>query len=357
MNLFDPWTMGRLTLKNRVAMAPMTRNRADENGVLPEYVADYYAQRAGAGLIITEGTQPSAGGRGYAGTPGIHSDEQQAAWNVIADRVHKNGGRIFCQLMHTGRVGHSSLLPAMGQLVAPSAVIAEMPMFDADGNEVEAQMPKALEIHEIHEIIEDFADAAQRAVDAGLDGVELHAANGYLGHQFLSHGTNVRDDEYGGSPENRARFVVEVLTAMASRIGADRVGVRLSPGGNFNDMRGRDDDETYISLVSQLDGLGLAYLHVLRRRSTPLHQQLHDLWKTTFILNTGYMGSSEQEDLNEMVATGECDLVSVGRLFISNPDLVNRWKKGLALAEWDESTFFGGDQRGLTDYPAATYGI
>jgi N-ethylmaleimide reductase len=354
MNLFDPWTLGRVTLKNRVVMAPMTRNRADENGVLPEYAADYYAQRAGAGLIITEGTQPSEGGRGYAGTPGMHSDEQQAAWRVVANRVHESGGRIFCQLMHTGRVGHSSLLPAPWQLVAPSAVIAEMTMYDADGNEVEAQMPKALEIHEIHEMIEAYADAAQRAVDAGLDGVELHAANGYLAHQFLSHGTNLRDDDYGGSPENRARFVVEVLTAMAKRIGADRVGVRLSPGGSFNDMRGRDDDDTYISLVTQLDGLGLAYLHVLRRRSTPLHQQLRDMWKTTFILNTGYMGSSEQLDLNEIVATGDADLVSVGRLFISNPDLVSRWEKGLPLAQWDESTFYGGGQRGFTDYPAAT---
>jgi N-ethylmaleimide reductase len=354
MKIFEPVTMGRLTLKNRVAMAPMTRNRADDDGVLPEYVAEYYAQRAGAGLIITEGTQPSVGGRGYAGTPGLHSDEQQAAWKLVADRVHERGGRIFCQLMHTGRIGHASLLPEPWELVAPSAVRADLTVFTADGSEVPAETPRALEIHEIHEIIEAYADAAQRAVDAGLDGVELHAANGYLGHQFLSHGTNVREDEYGGTPENRARFVVEVLTAMANRIGADRVGVRLSPGGSFNDMRGMDDDETYISLVKQLDGLGLAYLHVLRRRSTPLHQQLHDLWKTTFILNTGYQGSSELADLNEIVATGESDLVSVGRLFISNPDLVSRWEKGLPLAEWNEDTFFTSGPAGLTDYPFAT---
>ena len=354
MKIFEPVTMGRLTLKNRVAMAPMTRNRADDDGVLPEYVAEYYAQRAGAGLIITEGTQPSVGGRGYAGTPGLHSDEQQAAWKLVADRVHERGGRIFCQLMHTGRIGHASLLPEPWELVAPSAVRADLTVFTADGSEVPAETPRALEIHEIHEIIEAYADAAQRAVDAGLDGVELHAANGYLGHQFLSHGTNVREDEYGGTPENRARFVVEVLTAMANRIGADRVGVRLSPGGSFNDMRGMDDDETYISLVKQLDELGLAYLHVLRRRSTPLHQQLHDLWKTTFILNTGYQGSSELADLNEIVTSGESDLVSVGRLFISNPDLVNRWEKGLPLAEWNEDTFFTSGPAGLTDYPFAT---
>lgn len=354
MNIFDPWTMGRHTLKNRVVMAPMTRNRADSDGVLPDYVAEYYAQRAGAGLIITEGTQPSEGGRGYEGTPGMHTDAQQAAWKLVADSVHERGGRIFCQLMHTGRIGHTSLLPEPWELVAPSAVAADTTVFDAAGNEVPAQTPRALEVHEIREIVKAYADAAQRAVDAGLDGVEFHAANGYLGHQFLSYGTNIREDQYGGTPENRARFVVEVMTAMAERIGADRVSIRLSPGGSFNDMRGLDDDETYLALVSELDGLGLAYLHVLRRRSTPLHQQLQSLWKTTFMLNTGYHGSSELEDLDNMIKDGECDLVSVGRLFISNPDLVERWEQSIELSEWDEDTFFSGGSRGLIDYPAAT---
>jgi N-ethylmaleimide reductase len=209
-------------------------------------------------------------------------------------------------------------------------------------------------IPELKAIVQAHADAAQRAVDAGLDGVELHASNGYLGHQFLSYGTNVRTDEYGGTPENRARFVVETLTAMADRIGADRVGVRLSPGGSFNDMRGMDDDETYLSLVSQLDGLGLAYLHVLRRRSTPLHLELHRLWSSTFMLNTGYHGTSEMQDLDDIITAGDADLISVGRLFISNPDLVHRWQNGLELAEWDEETFFTAGPRGLTDYPLAT---
>ena len=354
MTLFDPWTMGRYSLKNRVVMAPMTRMRADADGVLPDYVAEYYAQRAGSALIITEGTQPSVGGRGYHGTPGMHTDEQQAAWKVVADKVHERGGRIFCQLMHTGRIGHSSLLPAPWDLVAPSAIAADLTVTDADHNEVPAQTPRAMTIPEIKAIVEAHADAAQRAVDAGLDGVELHASNGYLGHQFLSYGTNVREDEYGGSPENRARFVVETLTAMADRIGADRVGVRLSPGGSFNDMRGMDDDETYIELVNQLDGLGLAYLHVLRRRSTPLHLELHRLWSSTFMLNTGYHGTSEFQDLNDLITEGACDLISVGRLFISNPDLVNRWQHGLELAEWDEDTFFTAGARGLTDYAPAT---
>lgn len=354
MTLFDPWTMGRYSLKNRVVMAPMTRMRADSDGVLPDYVAEYYGQRAGSALIITEGTQPSVGGRGYHGTPGMHTDAQQAAWKRVADSVHEHGGRIFCQLMHTGRIGHSSLLPAPWDLVAPSAIAADLTVVDADHNDVPAQTPRAMTVPEIKAIVEAHADAAQRAVDAGLDGVELHASNGYLGHQFLSYGTNVREDEYGGSPENRARFVVETLTAMADRIGADRVGVRLSPGGSFNDMRGLDDDETYVSLVEQLDKLGLAYLHVLRRRSTPLHLELHRLWSSTFMLNTGYHGTSEMQELDDIITAGDADLISVGRLFISNPDLMHRWQNGLELAEWDEDSFFTAGPQGLTDYASAT---
>jgi N-ethylmaleimide reductase len=350
--IFEPWSMGRYTLKNRVVMAPMTRNRADSDGVLPLYVAEYYAQRAGSALLISEGTQPSEGGRGYAGTPGLHTDGQQLAWEHIAHSVHSRGGLIYCQLMHTGRIGHSSLLPDPWDLVAPSALAADMAVVDADGNDVAAEIPRALEVTDIQGIIEAHADAAQRAVDAGLDGVELHAANGYLSHQFLSYGTNIREDAYGGSPENRVRFVVEVLTAMADRIGADRIGVRISPGGKFNDMRGLDDDETYIELLKQLDGLGLSYLHVIRRRSTPLHAKLRRLWKTTFILNTGYHGTSEKEELNAIIEDGEADLISVGRLFISNPDLVSRWRNGLGLAEWDEETLYSGGERGMTDYPA-----
>lgn len=346
--------MGRYTVKNRVVMAPMTRNRADADGVLPPYVAEYYAQRAGSGLLVTEGTQPSEGGRGYAGTPGLHTDAQQFAWEDIARSVHSRGGLIYCQLMHTGRIGHSSLLPAPWDLVAPSALAADMTVEDAAGNDVAAETPRALEVEDIQGIIEAHADAAQRAVDAGLDGVELHAANGYLSHQFLSYGTNIREDAYGGSPENRARFVVEVLTAMADRIGADRVALRVSPGGKFNDMRGLDDDETYIELLKQLDGLGLSYLHVIRRRSTPLHEELRRLWKTTFMLNTGYNGTSEKDELNAIIENGEADLISVGRLFISNPDLVSRWQNGLDLAEWDEDTLFSGGARGMTDYPAAS---
>lgn len=354
MGLFDPWVMGPFTLRNRVVMAPMTRNRADDDGVPSPHAVEYYRQRAGAGLIISEATQPSAAGRGYAGTPGIHSQEQQEAWAVIADAVHAGGGLIFCQLMHTGRIGHTTLLPAGASLVAPSAVRAEMDVADATGTEGPAETPKELTVEEIHGVIEDFASAAARAVAAGMDGVELHGANGYLLHQFLSHGTNIRSDEYGGSPENRARFVVELTRAVADRIGRERLGLRLSPGGKFNDMRGLDDDETYLSLVDQVSAMEIAYLHVLRRRSTPLHEELHRRWSTTFMLNTGYFGSSDKEDLEAIIDSGEADLVSVGRHFISNPDLVARWQQGIPLSPWDEDTFFTPGPRGLIDYPSAT---
>jgi N-ethylmaleimide reductase len=332
----------------------MTRNRADDSGVPSVHALEYYRQRAGAGLIVTEATQPSAAGRGYAGTPGIHSQEQADVWRVIAEAVHDEGGLIFCQLMHTGRIGHTTLLPKGGTLVAPSAVQADMLVKDAAGVEGPAEMPRELSAEEIEGLIEDYASAAALAVSAGMDGIELHGANGYLIHQFLSHGTNLREDAYGGTPEKRARFVVELTAAVADRIGPARVGLRLSPGGKFNDMRGLDDDETYLSLVDQLDPLSIAYLHVLRRRSTPLHEELHRRWRTTFVLNTGYFGSSEKEDLEEVIRTGAADLVSVGRHFISNPDLVERWRRGIALSPWDEDTFYEGGERGLIDYPAAT---
>ncbi len=354
MVLFEPWVMGPFTLANRVVMAPMTRNRADDDGVPAPYAAEYYRQRAGAGLIVTEATQPSASGRGYAGTPGIHSDEQEAAWRVIGEAVHTEGGLIFCQLMHTGRIGHTTLLPEGTPLVAPSAVRAELLVENSDGVEVEAEMPSAFTIDGIHSVIEDFASAAERAVAAGLDGIELHGANGYLLHQFLSAGTNVRDDEYGGDPKNRARFVVDLTAAVAERIGPERVGLRLSPGGKFNDMRGLDDDDTYLALLEGLEPLGIAYLHVLRRRSTPLHSELLRRWHSTFILNTGYFGSSDQDELEMHLRDGDAHLVSVGRYFISNPDLVERWRRGVPLAEWDEDTFYQGGPHGLIDYPAAT---
>lgn len=352
--IFSPWVMGPFTLKNRVVMAPMTRNRAHDDGVPSEHALEYYRQRAGAGLIISEATQPSATGRGYFGTPGIHSQEQQDAWVPVAEAVHAEGGLIFCQLMHTGRIGHTSLLPAGATLVAPSAVQAKIDVARKDGVEVPAEMPRALSIDEIHGVIDDYASAAERAVAAGMDGIELHGANGYLIHQFLATGTNLRDDEYGGSPEGRARFAVDVVREVARRVGPERVGLRISPGGKFNDMQEVDNDDTYVALAEALAPMRIAYLHTLRRRSTPLHQELRHSWPTTYMLNTGYHGSSDLEELEALLEADAADLVSVGRYFISNPDLVERWRQGIALTPWDEDTFFTHGPEGLIDYTSAT---
>ncbi|NKQ51758.1 alkene reductase [Amycolatopsis sp. K13G38] len=349
--VFDPVRLGPFELANRVVMAPMTRNRADPAGVLPDSAAVYYAQRACAGLIVTEGTQPSAAAKGYPGTPGMHDDRQEQAWRKVADAVHDAGGRIFCQLMHTGRIGHQSLIPADARIVAPSAIPAQLEVARADGVMVPAPVPEALTREGIAVVVRDFAQAAVRAVRAGLDGVELHAANGYLLHQFLSPGTNQREDAYGGSPSARARFVVEVTEAVAAEIGAERIGIRISPGGQFNDMRDKENEDTYLALADALAPLRPAYLHTLRRRSSPLHQELRRRWPTAYVLNTGYQGASELADVSPLVASGAADLVSVGRLFISNPDLVRRWRHGLPRAAWDESTFYTGGDRGYTDYP------
>ncbi|GAB3271433.1 alkene reductase [Kineosporia babensis] len=351
--IFEPWPLGRITLANRVVMAPMTRNRADVAGVLPASAITYYEQRAGAGLIVSEATQPSAAGQGYPGTPGIHDDAQQAVWAKVAEAVHAQGGRIFCQLMHTGRIGHESLLPPGGQVVGPSAIRADLEVATADGQMVPCPMPVEMTTAVIKQTIQDFADAAERAVAAGMDGVEIHGANGYLPHQFLSPGTNQRSDEYGGSPENRARFVVELATAIAERIGADRVGLRISPGGQFNDMADKGNDDTYVALIQALAPLKLVYLHTLRRRSSALHEHLRELWPTTYVMNTGYLGSSEMDDLEPILAEGQADLVSVGRLFISNPDLLQRWRNDHPRATWDEDTFYTGGDKGYIDYPVS----
>jgi len=349
--LFDPLELGNALMRNRVVMAPMTRNRANDEGVPSPLAVDYYRQRAGAGLIVSEATQPSAVGRGYFGTPGLHSDEQQRAWRQIADAVHEEGGLIYLQLMHTGRIGHSSLLPEGRQLLAPSAVRAEIEVATAGGQMVPAEVPLEMSTLDIETVIADFADSAERAIASGLDGVELHGANGYLLHQFLSPHTNRRTDEYGGSPPGLSRFVLELTRTVVDRIGGDRLGIRLSPGGRFNDMRDKNNEETYVTLVRQLDELGLSYLHTLRGRATPLHDQLRSIWSSVYMVNTGYQGSSERDVINQLVVDGIADCVSVGRLFISNPDLVARWRNSLPVAPWDEETFYVGAERGYIDYP------
>jgi len=351
-DLFSPHVAGELKLRNRVAMAPMTRYRATADGRATESMAEYYRQRSGAGLIITEGTEPSPTGKGYPRTPGIYTDAQVQAWRRVTAAVHDAGGTIVCQVMHAGRMSHPFTQPGQATPVAPSAVRPAGTIDTPDG-ERPLVTPRALEPEEIPAVIADHADAAERAVAAGFDGIELHAANGYLLHQFLADNANLRADSYGGSPANRARFVVEVARACAERIGAGRVGIRISPAGRFNDIAESDPRQTYTALLAGLAGLNLAYLHTVRRRSLNLDDVVTSLWPGTVIVNTGYGHGSELDDVRPLLREGVADLVSVGRLFISNPDLVHRWRSNAGRSEWDESTFYTHGDAGYTDYPAA----
>ncbi|WP_338051630.1 alkene reductase [Pseudonocardia acidicola] len=347
--LLQPLTVGTLQTANRIWMAPLTRNRADTDGTPNELQAEYYAQRAGAGLIISEGSQPSAIGQGYPNTPGVHNDAQQAGWKRIAEAVHAKGSKIVIQLMHAGRISHPDTVAGQTP-VAPSAVRPAGKVFTT-GGEQEFPTPRELATDEVPGVVAEYADAARRAVAAGIDGIELHAANGYLLHQFLADGINQRTDNYGGSAENRARFVVEVAKATADAIGADRVGIRISPGNTFNDIS-EDDLTVYETLTSQLAELGLAYLHVLAEADDPIVGKLRALWPNTYVLNTGFGVESDRDQFERLIADGAVDAVTVGRKFIANPDLVRRWTEDAELNEADDTTFYGGDAKGYTDYPA-----
>ena len=348
-DLFAPYQLGPLALSNRLVMAPLTRNRAGEGEAPTALNAQYYAQRAGAGLIVSEGTQPSAVGQGYPHTPGLHTDAQVAGWRLVAEAVHAHGSTIIAQLMHAGRIGHPSItgLPS----VAPSATRPAGQVFTPDGMQ-DYQEPRALATDELPGVVAEFVDAARRAREAGLDGVELHAANGYLLHQFLADDTNQRTDAYGGSPQNRARFVLEVAAAVADAIGADRVGIRISPGGAFNDMAETEVEQTYAALVEGLAPLGLLYLHVVEGPETSYAEPLHKLFDGPVIFNDGFSTTSTLDRAQELVDTGQADLVAFGRLFIANPDLVERLRTGAELNEPDPSSFYGGTEQGYTDYPA-----
>ncbi len=348
-DLFSPFRLGPLTLANRFVMAPMTRNRAGEGQVPTALMAEYYAQRASAGLIVTEGVQPSAVGQGYPHTPGLHTDEQVRGWRLVADAVHAAGGRVVAQLMHVGRIGHPDV--AGLQPVAPSAVTPAGEVFTGSGMEP-FTAPRALDTDELPGIVAEFVDAARRAVAAGLDGVELHAANGYLLQQFLSDSTNARTDAYGGSAQNRARFVIEVATAVAAEIGPERVGIRISPAGTFNDIAETDTEATYWALLEGLDPLGLLYLHVVEGPETDYAEGLRKRWSGPFVLNTGFTGVSSLAAAQGAVDSGATDLFSLGRAFVANPDLVERLRSGAPLAEPDPATFYGGGAEGYTDYPA-----
>ncbi|MET8151545.1 alkene reductase [Actinoplanes sp. NPDC049668] len=348
-SLLRPVTAGALRAPNRIWMAPLTRNRANPDGTPNALQAEYYGQRAGAGVIIAEGSQPSAVGQGYPNTPGLHTDEQQEGWRRIAEAVHADGGRIVVQLMHAGRISHSSTIGGQAP-VAPSAVRPAGDALTATGPQPFPE-PRELRTEELAGVAAEYADAARRAVAAGLDGVELHAANGYLLHQFLADGVNVRTDGYGGSAANRARFVVEVAAAVSAAIGADRVGIRISPLNPFNDIT-EDDASVYEVLTTQLAELGLAYLHLLAAPGDPIIGKLRALWPSTLVLNTGFGVESDRDELERLVADGVADAVAVGRPFIANPDLVLRWERGAELNEPDPATFYGGGARGYTDYPA-----
>jgi N-ethylmaleimide reductase len=349
---FDPIGLGRIRLANRIAMAPMTRSRAFGQGNSPtDLTATYYAQRAGAGLIITEGTQPSVVGQGYPSTPGLHSSEQVVAWHKVTDAVHEKGGVIFAQLMHAGRIGHPSLLPDGLTPVGVSPVAAEGQVFTPDGLQ-DMVVPKELTEEEILQTIADFADAARNAIAAGFDGVEIHGANGYLLHQFLSTNTNLRTDGWGGSVAGRIRFHVEVARAVSAAIGGDRTGIRISPANGANDTVEDGHRETYRALVPELDRLGLAYLHVGEGPDRELTLELRKQWSSTFILNPSTPGGTTGPEHLGLIEDGTADMLSFGALFLANPDLPRRLREGGPFNTPDTATFYGGDAKGYTDYPA-----
>ncbi|MEU4442936.1 alkene reductase [Actinosynnema sp. NPDC050801] len=349
---FEPLDLAGTKLPNRVVMSPMTRSRA--YGTVPTpAMAEYYAQRAGAGLIITEGTQPSAVGQGYPHTPGLHSDEQVEAWRGVTDAVHAAGGRIFAQLMHTGRVGHPTLLPDGLHPVGASAVRAQGKVFTGEGME-EFVTPVELSPADIEATIADFAAAARNAVDAGFDGIELHGANGYLLHQFLADNTNLRTDEWGGSVDNRIRFVVEVVRATSEAIGAHRVGLRISPANPYNDIAEESHHELYPTLVDAINPVGLAYLHIGEVGPRSLTLRLRERFSGPLILNPFTPDGVTGPEHLELLDDGTADALSFGSMFLANPDLPTRLATGGPFNTPDRATFYGGTEKGYTDYPALT---
>ena len=346
-DLFSPLQLGATQLKNRIVMAPLTRCRADDNNVPTDMNRIYYQQRATAGLIITEGTQISPQGAGYPNTPGIYNQQQVNAWRQITDTVHAQGGHIFLQLWHVGRVSYPGIQPNDQAPLAPSAI-------KAGGAYVQ---PRALEISEISDIIDEYKHAAENALAAGFDGVEVHAANGYLIDQFLRDSSNKRTDLYGGSYANKSRFLLEVLQAVTAVWGSDRVGIRLSPINKFNSMSDTNPEALFTYVVEQLNPLKLAYLHMVEGQihdenaaeSTATFKpgSLRDIYQGTYMANLGY----SKESANQAIKTGVAELVSFGDLFISNPDLAERFLHNAALNKTDLETRYGGTEKGYIDYP------
>ncbi|MFC4061194.1 alkene reductase [Planomonospora corallina] len=350
--LLTPVTRGALKLPNRLVMAPMTRSRAWD-GLVGEQTAEYYAQRATAGLIITEGTQPCVIGQGYIDTPGLHSPEQVAAWRLVTDAVHRRGGRIAVQLMHSGRIGHPRLYPGGERPLAPSAIRSGERLYTPDGL-LDHPTPREMTLADIDQAIEEFATAARLAMDAGFDAVELHGASGYLIHQFLSDNTNRRTDAYGGSVTGRIRFAVEVVQAVSDAIGPDRTGIRLSPGITYNGMNESDTEILYAELARALSPYGLAYLHVSENDTRDVTKIIRSEWPGPLVLNPHPWSGDEPAtpaDGLEALRSGLADAISFGRLWLANPDLPARIARGGPYNEADPKTFYGGDHRGYTDYP------
>jgi N-ethylmaleimide reductase len=354
--IFQPYDLGPLRLANRIVMAPLTRNRAAAGLAPGPHAAEYYAQRAGAGLIIAEATQISPQAQGYQDTPGVYTPEQIAGWRVVTDAVHAKGGRIFLQMWHVGRVSHVDLQPGGAAPVAPSAIRAETKTFVNNGF-FDTSMPRALTLEEIPGIVADFRHAAANAIEAGFDGVEVHGANGYLLDQFAKDGANQRTDAYGGSVENRARLMIEAVAAVAAEIGAERTGVRLSPVSPANGVSSSDPQAQFDHIVDRLNALGIVYIHVVEgatggpRDVAPFDfVGLRRRFSGAYIANNGY----DLDLAAKHLAAGDADLFALGRPFIANPDLVARLKSGAALAAINPATIYGGGAEGYTDYPALT---
>ena len=359
--LFQPYSLGKLDLPNRIVMPPMTRSRASQPGDVPNaLMAAYYAQRAGAGLIVSEGTWISPLGKGYAWTPGIHTPEQVAGWRTVTDAVHAAGGRIFAQLWHVGRLSHTSLLGGQAPVSSSALQAKGVNVFvaKADGKPgfVQASMPRALGVEEIGAIVEDYRQAARRAMEAGFDGVELHAANGYLVNQFIDSNANDRTDQYGGSLENRLRFLGEVARALVEGTGdAGRVGIRLAPLTTLNGCVDADPETTYLAAARLLGEIGVGYIHIAEadwddapHMPPDFKQRLRAAYPGTLI----YAGKYDGERARAALQAGWADLIAFGRPFVANPDLPARLQRGAPLNAHDRDTLFGGGARGLTDYPA-----
>ncbi len=351
MQLFTETRLGRLQLKNRIVMAPMTRSRADNTTDVPTPIMrDYYRQRAGAGLIITEGTQPSADGKGYCRTPGIYTRQQLEAWRGITEAVHAEGGQIVLQLMHCGRVANPENKAPTARTLAPSAITAKGSIFTEKGM-LPFVEPEEMSVADIAQTIADYRQATKNAFEAGFDGVELHCTSGYLPAQFLSTGSNTRTDAYGGTLDNRLRFVLEVLAAMCAVDGADRVGMRICPGNPFNDLHDDNHEETFAALLQRVDPLGLAYLHVIRMPALGLDNigLARSNYRGALIVNESYSRDEAEAELDEQIKA-----VSFGRPFVANPDLPQRFRENLPLSQIDMKTLYTPGEAGYTDYQASS---